>query len=146
MRVFLNWFSLALPLTALFLIQPAMGAESWQAEWDKTVKAARNEGRVTVYGAATQGFLALNAGVFQKRFPEIQVVTVGGDRTHPRIMAERRAGKYLADVVVGGTSTTYALYLARALDPLRDAMILPEVLDESKWWRGRHHFTGLLPG
>ena len=32
------------------------------------------------------------------------------------------------------------MYLAKALDPIKDAMILPEVTDESKWWRGRHHY------
>jgi iron(III) transport system substrate-binding protein len=27
------------------------------------------------------------------------------------------------------------------LDSLKDAMILPEVVDESKWWQGKHHFS-----
>jgi iron(III) transport system substrate-binding protein len=77
--------------------------------------------------------------VFQKRFPEIKVVTVSGDPV-PRILAERRAGKYLADVAIGGATTPYELYSAKALDSLKDAMILPEVADESKWWQGKHRF------
>jgi iron(III) transport system substrate-binding protein len=28
----------------------------------------------------------------------------------------------------------------RSLDPIREAMILPEVLDESKWWEGKHRY------
>jgi iron(III) transport system substrate-binding protein len=125
----------------LLLSRTAVAGESWQAEWEKTAKAARKEGRLIIYGAASQGFLPVNAGVFQKRFPEIQVITVGGSRALPRIMAERRAGKYLADVIVGGTSTTYGLYEAGALDPIKDILISPEVRDESKWWQGRHHFS-----
>lgn len=141
MPIFLNRLSGILVLSVFFLIRPAGAAEPWQAEWEKTIQAAKKEGRVTIYGAASQGFLAVNAGVFQKRFPEIQVLTVRGASALPRILAERRAGKYLADVVVGGTSTTYGLYLAGALDSLKDSMILPEVIDESKWWQRKHHFS-----
>jgi len=118
----------------------ARGAEAWQAEWDKTVKAAKEEGKVIVYAFAGGPELPIEAGVFQKRFPEIKVVTVSGDPV-PRVLAERRAGKYVADVVIGGSSTTWDLYLVKALDSLKDAMILPEVLDESKWWQGRHRWS-----
>lgn len=113
---------------------------SWQAEWEKTVAAAKKEGRVNVYIFGGRTRWPIEAGVFQKRFPEIKVVTVSGDPV-PRIMAERRAGKYLADVVIGGSSTPWDLYLAKALDPIKEAMILPEVTDESKWWQGRHRYV-----
>jgi iron(III) transport system substrate-binding protein len=128
-------------LIPLVIHTAVMGGESWQVEWERTTKEAKREGRLTVYGAAGQGFLAVNAGVFQKRFPEIKIITVGGDRALPRILTERRAGKYLADVIVGGTSTSYGLHLAGGLDSLRSAMILPEVVDASKWWRGQHPFS-----
>ena len=124
----------------LFSSPPADGAERWEAEWERTVKAAREEGQVTVYVFAGGPELPIRAEVFQKRFPEIKVVTVSGDPA-PRILAERRAGKYIADVAIGGPTTPWTLYLAKALDPLKDAMILPEVLDESKWWQGKHRWT-----
>lgn len=68
-----------------------------------------------------------------------------GDRTGnqlgPRIMAERRAGKFLADAYIAGLTSTYEiLYRAKILDPVRTALVLPEVLDESKWWQGQHHY------
>jgi iron(III) transport system substrate-binding protein len=128
-------------LNGLISAPPAIGATPWQSEWERTVTAAKKEGQVSIYGAASQGFLAVNAGVFQKTFPEIKIVQIGGSSALPRILAERRAGKYLADVVVGGTATTYGLYQARALGSIKDAMILPEVIDESKWWQGKHHFS-----
>ena len=123
----------------LFSSLPADGAERWKSEWERTVKAAKEEGQVTVYSSGGED-LAIRAGVFQKRFPEIKVVTLGGDPVS-RILAERRAGKYIADVVIGGASTPWDLYLAKALDPLKDAMILPEVLSESGWWQGKHRWT-----
>ena len=27
------------------------------------------------------------------------------------------------------------------LDPIKPALVLPEVLDESKWWQGKHHYA-----
>lgn len=65
--------------------------------------------------------------------------TLGSHALH-RILAERRAGKYLADIIIGGSSTPLTLYRANALDPIKQALILPEVVDESKWWEGRHRY------
>jgi len=121
------------------LTKPVGGAEPWQAEWEKTVEAAKREGQVTIYGFGAP-MLPIEAGVFQKSFPDIKVVTVSG-RALPRILAERRAGKYIADIEVGGSSTPLRLYKAKALDPIKDAIILPEVADESKWWQGKHRYT-----
>ncbi len=122
------------------LERPVMGAEASPAEWEKTVEAAKKEGQVTIYGFGAPALLPVEAGVFQKRFPEIKVVSVSGDPV-PRILSERRAGKYIADVAIGGITTPWQLYLAKALDPIKDALILPEVLDESKWWGGKHRYT-----
>lgn len=138
---------LARSLPFIFLAVSFSGSPLWSAgepsslaEWKKTVEAAKKEGQVNLYIFGGQSALPIEAGVFQKRFPEIKVVTVSGDPV-PRILAERRAGKYLADVAIGGSSTPYDLYLAKALDSIKDAMILPEVKDESKWWGGKHRYT-----
>jgi iron(III) transport system substrate-binding protein len=119
--------------------RPVEGSESGQVEWKKTVAAAKKEGQVTIYGYGAPALLPVEAGVFQKKFPDIKVMTVSGDPV-PRVLSERRGGKYLADVVIGGATTPWQLYLAQALDSIKDALILPEVLDESKWWRGRHRY------
>jgi ABC-type Fe3+ transport system substrate-binding protein len=53
-----------------------------------------------------------------------------------------RAGHVVADVFSGGANTNYdILYQGKALDSLKAALILPEVLDESKWFEGRHRYT-----
>jgi iron(III) transport system substrate-binding protein len=116
--------------------------QAWQAEWERTAEAAKKEGQVRLY-ISPQSSISLQAGVFQKRFPEIKIVTVvgSGSAILPRVFAERRAGRYLADVTMAGATTLSELHLARALDPIRDAMILPEVVDESRWWGGKHRYT-----
>ena len=33
------------------------------------------------------------------------------------------------------------MYRAKILDSVRAALILPEVVDESKWYLGQHHYV-----
>jgi ABC-type Fe3+ transport system substrate-binding protein len=113
------------------------------AEWERTVAAAKKEGKLSLYLYQGDGELEAVAQVFQKKYPEVAVTTVTGrgNQLGPRIMAERRAEKYLVDVYIGGPTTPYTVfYPAKVLDPIRSALILPEVVDESKWWEGRHHY------
>jgi len=135
---------------ALFLVacsvEIALGAQpraNWQQEWDKTVEAAKKEGSLSLYLFQGEGELAGLAQQFQKKYPEINVVVTPGrgNTFAPKIMAERRAGKYLVDGYIAGATTAYeVLYRAKILNSVRDALILPEVIDESKWWLGQHHY------
>jgi iron(III) transport system substrate-binding protein len=126
-------------------IRPILAAESkasWQAEWDQTVRAAEKEGQLTVY---IGGYGAIiDAGVFQKAYPKIKITHITGAGTDltQRISAERRAGKYAADVYNGGGNSLFQiLYLGKMLDPIKPALILPEVTDVTKWWEGKHKYT-----
>ena len=48
----------------------------------------------------------------------------------------------VADLFSGGANTNYeVLYEGKALDSIKSTLILPEVLDESKWYEGRHRYT-----
>jgi iron(III) transport system substrate-binding protein len=128
---FLLTFALRFPASA----QTKVG---WQAAWEKTVQLAKREGQVSIYSSDTYDLLFLE---FQKRYPEIKVRSVIGRGAElvQRIMTERRAGKYLADFLVTGPTSEYSLYQAGALEPVKPALILPEVVDASKWWKGGKH-------
>jgi iron(III) transport system substrate-binding protein len=126
-------------------VRPALAAEvntSWQAEWDQTVRAAEKEGQLTVY---IGGYGAIiDAGVFQKAYPKIKVTHITGAGTDltQRIAAERRAGKYAADVYNGGGNSLFqVLYVGKMLDPIKSALILPEVTDAAKWWEGKQKYA-----
>src|SRR5213594_2076512 len=112
---------------------------SAEAEWERTVKAAEQEGEVVVYKLRTD--IAWHA--FQKRFPKIKLVLAPASAAQvlQRLMAERRAEKFLADVVMIGGGTSTSLLKAKALDPIGSAFILPEVKDPAKWFEGRHHYN-----
>jgi iron(III) transport system substrate-binding protein len=125
--------------------RPILAAEtkpSWQAEWDQTVRAAEKEGQLTVY---IGGYGAIiDAGVFQKAYPKIKITHITGAGTDltQRISAERRAGKYLADVYNGGGNSLYqVLYQGKMLDPIKSTLILPDVLDPTKWWEGKQKYA-----
>jgi ABC-type glycerol-3-phosphate transport system substrate-binding protein len=81
---------------------------------------------------------------FKKDYPEIKIVSVNGtgDQLATRIAAEARAGKTIADIYSGGpNSSCSSLYRGKIFDSIKSAFILPEVLDESKWYGGKHIFT-----
>lgn len=132
-------------LTLLLLALPAnsfgQAKPRWQAEWGKTVEGAKKEGRVTIYIDYSASAL-IESGAFQKAFPEIKLSSVAIRDSQVRIAAERRAGKYIPDVNIAGITQNYPdLYNAKALDPIKPALILPEVVDESKWFQGRHRYA-----
>jgi iron(III) transport system substrate-binding protein len=115
---------------------------SWQTTWEQTVAGAKKEGRLNFYVGryGTEPLL----DEFRKEFPEIKIVSVNGtgNSLGTRIIAEIRAGKFVADLFSGGANTNYeVLYEGKALDAIKTALILPEVLDESKWYEGRHRYT-----
>jgi ABC-type glycerol-3-phosphate transport system substrate-binding protein len=75
----------------------------WKKDWEQTLAAARKEGQVTVYIYRYEALLQ----DFKREFPGINVVSVtgrGSELTN-RLMAERRAGKYIADVIKARRST-----------------------------------------
>ena len=84
---------------------------NWQAEWEKTLRAAEAEGQLTLYGCCYEYNRVLEG--FKKKFPKIKVSTVlgFGNQLSSRILAERRGEKYLVDVVSSGANMLHdALY------------------------------------
>lgn len=131
-----------LATTIVFSGGVAEAAPGWQADWDKTVEAARREGQVTVYTHDGQAPI-LNSGAFQKRFPDIKLVYIftRGNTTEQRLFSERRAGRYLADLAIHGGTNNIEFQRAKALDPIKPTLLLPDVVDESKWWQGKHPYV-----
>lgn len=109
-----------------------------QSQWDKTVEAAKKEGRVFVYtliGSDTR--IALSTAFKDKYGIELEFVPgARGAEITQKILTERRAGLYLADAVIAGTTDLIPdLKPKGLLEPLDTFLILPEVLD-TKAWRG----------
>jgi len=137
---------LCTPLFCLGVSSPntSIAADSrpaWQAEWEKTVKAAEEEGTVVIY--MTNAFEPVFREAFQKKYPKIKVTTVTGrgPELSQRIMSERRGGKYIADLYVSGNITPLTVFhRAKILEPVEPLLLLPEVVDPSDWYEGKHHY------
>ncbi len=126
------------------LIGSAAAESSWQEDWERVLKAAKQEGRVAVIGpTGTHRRDALSVP-FEKKFGlKVNYWGERGSGVPPRIGAERRAKQYLWDVNIGGTTTALTSFIPwGALDPLEPALILPEVKDPKKWRGGGMEFVG----
>jgi len=115
----------------------------WKQDWEKTVAAAEKEGEVTMYAQSRAGVgKALLA--FKDTYPKIKINFVGGSGSDlaKKIMAEKRAGKHLVDLSVGGGGTMVLVYhKAGHLQPIPPLLILSEVIDQTKWWSKKHLYS-----
>src|SRR5262245_35469453 len=111
------------------LVLAAEPKAAWQADWDKTVKAAEEEEReLVIY--MTQAFEPVFREAFQKKYPRIKVTTVTGrgPELSQRIMSERRGGKYITDLYISGNITPLTVFhRAKILEPIKPLLLLPEV-------------------
>jgi iron(III) transport system substrate-binding protein len=138
--------SLPASLIAVLLLHCAVTTSvrsDWKQDWEKTLAAAEKEGEVTIYGQSRAGVgKALLA--FQDAYPKIKINFVGGSGSDlaKKIMAEKRAGKHLVDLSVGGGGTMVLVYhKAGHLQPIPPLLILPDVRDQSKWWSKKHLYS-----
>ena len=129
--------SLAFAIIIGFAHSPLL---AWgQTTWEKTLAAAKKEGRVAVAGPPVAGHREALMK-FQQAFPDIRLESSGMDlgMLDTRLGREREVGQYLWDVVVSGLGPTIFVKQIPAgwFDPLKPAVMLPEALDDSKWLGG----------
>jgi ABC-type Fe3+ transport system substrate-binding protein len=132
------FFFSAFSLTISYAAEPR---PAWQSEWDKTVKAAEEEGALVIY--MTQAFEPVFRDTFQKKYPRIKVsmATGRGPELSQRVMSERRAEKFAVDLYVSGNiSPLTVFHRAKILEPIKPLLLLPEVVDASAWYEGKHHY------
>jgi iron(III) transport system substrate-binding protein len=131
----------AMAISASSLCFAAESRPGWQAEWDKTVKAAEEEGALVIY--MTQAFEPVFRETFQKKYPKIKVtmVTGRGPELSQRVMSERRAEKFAVDLYISGNiSPLTVFHRAKILEPIKPLLLLPEVVDTSGWCEAKHHY------
>jgi iron(III) transport system substrate-binding protein len=117
---------------------PAASAPEWQAAWEQTLAAARQEGTVVI-ALPVGGLWRDWARRFERAYPGISVDASGfaGRDFVPRVLGERRGDIFNWDVYVGGPESAYAQMKPEGvLDPLKPALVLPEILDDGKWLGG----------
>src|SRR5262245_12066542 len=114
----------------------------WEAKWNQTIAAAKKEGKV-IFAAAPDPLMRKHIPEkFTARFG-IRVEYLAGRSSDmgARLQVERQAGIFSVDAVTSGVQTMAAVfYKEKLIDPLKPALILPEVLDRTKWKSGKLWF------
>jgi iron(III) transport system substrate-binding protein len=124
-------------LCAAFCATSAAG-QGTPAGWDELLAAARREGTVIVTGPAHPEVRQALPAAFKARFG-VNMEYIGGpaSATAAKLRAERAAGIYTLDVTLAGIQTMATVFhREKLLDPIKPLLVLPEVLDGSKWKKG----------
>jgi len=110
----------------------------WKKDWDQTVAAANKEGQLVI-SAPSGTIWREQLMTFQQAYPAIKLsITASASRDYwPRVVKEREAKLSLWDFRVGGPDNlSYSVKAMGAIAPVRDMLILPEVLDSAVWYGG----------
>ncbi len=114
----------------------------WQAQWNALIAAAKQEGKVVILAPPDQEVRRALPAAFKARFG-VAVDYLGGRSAESaaKLRAERQSGVYTVDVALAGIQTmSTILYREKMLVPLRPLLVLPEVLDPTKWKKGKLWF------
>jgi iron(III) transport system substrate-binding protein len=119
-------------------------AASNTAPWNKTIAAAKQEGKIVIMGPAGTDVRDAFTQGFQKKYPEIQVDFNGmaGAQVAPKLLNELSASVYRTDLVIAGTITAIeSLIPANAIVPVQPFLVGPESQDLTKWRGGKFDFS-----
>jgi ABC-type Fe3+ transport system substrate-binding protein len=120
----------------------ASAQTGWQAQWAELVAAAKKEGVVVVAASPSPELREELEQAFSKRFGfRLEYFPLNGTDATARVEREAQIGKPSIDVLLYGNTEMFNLYPAGRLDPMRDKLILPEVLDPAKWRYGKLKFN-----
>jgi len=118
----------------------AAPAAAWQVEWDKTVEAAKKEGRLDlgwILGGAGGYQECVNA--FAKAYPDIKPelnVMASGSLLVPKVQKEHEAQVYSFDLIFTQVNFAETLVDSGALQPMKPVIFRPDALEDGKWRDG----------
>ncbi len=131
-------------------LTPEGATAAWEEQWNGWISAARQEGKVVVYGSTTPELRVQLPKAFEKRFGiKMEYNALKGRELASRIRAERAAGIFNADAVIAGAGSTFTVVAKKGkikngmmgfAAPMRPVLILPEVLDTSKYFGNKLWF------
>jgi ABC-type Fe3+ transport system substrate-binding protein len=113
-----------------------------EKEWQEAVAAAKKEGKVVVAGSPDPVMRNEVIPKFTARTAiAIEFIAGRSSQIVSRVQTERSSGIYNIDVFLAGPDTTAnELYGDRLIDPVKPLLVLPDVVDGSKWKTGKVWF------
>lgn len=134
----------AMLLLVVFFACPTFAQNaSWENAWNQTLAAAKKEGKVVVAGSPDLVMRRTVIPKFTARYGiEVEYLAGRSSRIAARVRTERDAGISTVDAFMAGIgTTTRVLYPEKLIQPLKPMLILPEVVDGSKWKIGKLWFA-----
>lgn len=118
---------------------PASVKQSWQDDWEKTLSAARREGKIVMYLAVSPELRYVYSKAMAEKYGlEMEFVQGAGPELVRKVLNERQMGLYYGDLYFAGAATAIASLIPEgALDPVKPLLSLPEVLDTRYWYASR---------
>jgi iron(III) transport system substrate-binding protein len=116
--------------------------KDWESQWNDLIAGARKEGKVVVLAPPDQQVRQALPAAFKARFG-VTLEYLGGrsNESSARLRTERQAGVYTVDATLSGIQTMATIfYREKMIDPLPPALIHPEVVNGSKWKKGKLWF------
>ncbi len=119
-----------------------IGKELRESSWDTILEKANREGKIVIYGPPGVEQRQALTEEFMKTYPKINVdyVAAPGAAVAQKIISERKAGIFLVDLHIGGTTTMLTTFKSFAV-PVQPLLILPEVKDGKNWLGGKIDFA-----
>ena len=128
---------------AFLMVIPAWGQDkSWEKTWHEVLAGAKKEARLVLASSADPVLRKEILPQFTARFGiDVEFLAVQGNTGMARLRTEREAGVYSVDVWLAGLGSAITAHVEKMLEPFRPRLILPEVVDPSKWKKGKLWFT-----
>jgi iron(III) transport system substrate-binding protein len=120
-----------------FAQSPAAPDWPGKADWDRTVAAAKKEGKVVVSSTVGSFWRTVLTAFKDEYGIEVEFTGANGRDFWPRFRQEQKLGQSLWDIRVSPPETeTYDLVGQGLIAPLRDLLVLPEVVSDKAWHGG----------
>jgi iron(III) transport system substrate-binding protein len=112
-------------------------------EWATIVETAKKEGKVVVAGSPDPVMRNEIIPKFTARYGiPVEFIAGRSSQIVSRAETERASGIYSIDLYMAGQDTSAnELYKDKMIDPLKPLLVLPEVVDGSKWKIGKVWFA-----
>jgi len=126
------------------LLAPVLALGADTPAMQKLIAEAKKEGKVEVIlGGQMPRRLPPAMRAFEKKYGIKVNYQKGSSRRHSaRILAERKAGRFTADVWIGGANTGLSILLPnKMITPMDKLLIDPEVTNPKNWYQGKQHYT-----
>ena len=126
-------------ICALVLALAAAGVARAAGPLDAVIEGAKKEGELVVHVGPGKQYRDGRLNGFEEKYPflKVQAINTANRESLPKLMRERQAGIYALDVHMGGTPNLLKIYVPQGfLVPLREYVVLPEVVDDKAWSGG----------